>query len=175
MQEQPNTQRSLGLSYIGLRRMIGIIGIMLPYVLFIGKMILESPGVLGSISAYYYSVMKDVYVDSMCATAVFLLSYRYDRLDDIAGDIAGVSAIGVAYFPTPPAVGATEQQVIIGRLHLVFVACFFGERIGTGCQRVESNRETKSICSVGSRFSSVLRLCFLIYSCQAPLGYNHSS
>lgn len=125
MQEPPNIQRSLGLSYLGLRKCIGIIGLSLPYVLVIGKILLGSPGILDTISAYYYSVLRDVFVGSLCAVGVFLFSYRYERWDNILGDIAGVSAIGVAYFPTPPAVGATEQQVIIGRLHLVFVACFF--------------------------------------------------
>jgi magnesium-transporting ATPase (P-type) len=118
-------QRFLVLSYLGLRKMIGIIGIMLPLVLVLGRMIFESPGILDSISAYYYSVMRDVFVGSLCAVAVFLLSYRYDWLDDIAGDFAGVCAIGVAFFPTAPDVGATEQQVVIGELHLLFAACFF--------------------------------------------------
>jgi hypothetical protein len=128
MQEPLNTQRSLGLSYLGLRKCIGIIGIALPIVLIFGRIILERRlGILDSMSAYYYSVLRDVFVGSLCAVGVFLFSYRYERWswDNILGDIAGVSAIGVAYFPTPPAVGATEQQVIIGRLHLVFVACFF--------------------------------------------------
>lgn len=124
-QEPPDTERSLVLSYLGLRKGIGIIGITLPFVLAVGKILFESPGLLGSISAYYYSVMRDVLVGGLCAIAVFLISYRYRRLDDLAGDLAGVSAIGIALFPGTPDVGATEHQIMIGRIHLVFTACFF--------------------------------------------------
>ena len=125
MNETSNTQDSLVLSYLGLRKGIGIIGMALPFVLVIGKILLESPGFLDSISAYYYSVMRNTFVGSLCAIAIFLISYRYARLDDMAGDLAGASAIGVALFPTAPDVGATGQQMIIGLLHGLFAACFF--------------------------------------------------
>lgn len=113
------------LSYLTLRRSVGIIGMALPLVLIFGKMILESPGILDSISLYYYSVMRDVFVGSLCAIAVFLFSYRYEIQDDIAGSLAGAFAIGVALFPIAPSVGATGRQVIIGWFHLLFAACFF--------------------------------------------------
>ncbi len=113
-------------SYLFLRRVIGIIGIALPFVLIIGKILLESPGISDSISAYYYSVMRNVFVGSLWAIAMFLISYRgYGWLDDIAGDLAGVCAIGVALFPTTPDVGATQRQVTIGLAHFSFATCFF--------------------------------------------------
>jgi hypothetical protein len=126
MNETPNTQLPIVLSYLGLRKGIGIIGIALPIVLVIGKWLLESPGISDSVSAYYYSVMRNIFVGSLWAIAVFLICYRYERLslDDILGDVAGGCAIGVALFPTTPDVGATKQQMIIGVLHLVFAACF---------------------------------------------------
>lgn len=126
MDAKPDTPNSLVLSYLGLRKTIGYIGIALPFVLVFGKIILESSGILSSISDYYYSVMRDVFVGSLCAIAIFLMSYRgYERRDDIAGNLACVSAIGVALFPTNPAVGATQQAVIIGMVHLFFAVCFF--------------------------------------------------
>lgn len=127
MQATPNTQHALALGYLGLRRMIGLIGILLPIVLIVGRMIFESPGIKDSISVYYYSVMRDVFVGSLWAIAVFLFSYRYDSWDDILGDVACVAAIGVAIFPTaPPApMKATEQQVMIGWAHALFAVCFF--------------------------------------------------
>src|SRR5260370_12498826 len=118
--EQPLVQ-----SYLFLRKGIGIIGVALPFVLIIGKIILESPGISGSISAYYYSVMRDVFVGSLWAIAIFLICYRYDLLDNIASIIAGCCAIGVALFPTPPDVGATQLQVTIGWVHSSFAMCFF--------------------------------------------------
>lgn len=125
MQKPLNPDYPYVLSYLGLRRCIGVIGISLPFVLVFGKMLFESPGILPSISAYYYTVMRDVLVGSLSASAVFLLSYRFDRLSDIAGDVAGIAALGVALFPTPPAVGATHHQVLIGYAHSVFSGVFF--------------------------------------------------
>jgi len=124
MQATTSTERSLVLSYLGLRKSLGVIGIALPIVLAVGKILLESPGLLDGISAYYYSVMRDVLVGSLCAIGVFLFSYRYARQDDIAGNLAGVCAIGLALFPAAP-VGATAQQLLIGQLHWIFSVGFF--------------------------------------------------
>jgi hypothetical protein len=125
MQARPDTQvkGSLVLSYLGLRRSVGVIGIALPIVLAVGKLLLDGPGLLDTLSAYYYSVMRDVWVGSLFAIAVFLFSYRYARQDDVAGDVAGASALGVALLPAAP-VGATAQQMVIGMVHWVFSVIF---------------------------------------------------
>ena len=112
-------------SYVLLRRGIGIIGVALPFVLIIGKIILESPGISASISAYYYSVMRDVFVGSLWVIGIFLICYRYALLDDIVSTLAGICAIGVSLFPTPPDMGATQQQTTIGLAHGLFASCFF--------------------------------------------------
>lgn len=112
-------------SYLFLRKGIGGIGIALPLVLIIGKMILDPPGISDSISAYYYSVMRNVFVGSLWAVAIFLICYRYRRLDDIVSTVAGCAAIGVSVFPVAPQVGPTTQQVVIGTLHLLSAVCFF--------------------------------------------------
>ncbi len=117
-------EQSLVQSYLFLRKGIGIIGVALPFVLIIGKIILESPGISGSLSAYYYSVMRDVFVGSLWVTGVFLICYRYDTLDNFASTVAGICAIGVTLFPTPPDVGATQRQMAIGLVHTVFATCF---------------------------------------------------
>ncbi len=111
MSQQPPANESLVLSYLGLRKAIGIIGILLPFVLVFGKILLERGlGIESSISAYYYTVMGDVFVGSLCAVGVFLLSYRgYERKDNIAGDIACIFAIGVALFPTKPEINWTIE------------------------------------------------------------------
>jgi hypothetical protein len=124
MNETSNTQH-LVQSYLFLRKSIGVIGMVLPIVLVIGKVMLGSPGISDSISAYYYSVMRNIFVGSLCACAVFLICYRYELWDDILSTVAGAFAIGVALFPTAPDVGATEQQMMIGRLHGLFATCFF--------------------------------------------------
>jgi len=119
-------QDSLVHSYLFLRRAIGIIGTLLPVVLIAGKLVVDGGGLLDSISDYYYSGMRDVYVGSMCAVGVFLLSYRgYGPIDDITGDIAAVAAVGVALFPSAPAPDPTGPEQMVGALHIVFAAVFF--------------------------------------------------
>jgi hypothetical protein len=124
---QPTTPNdSLVISYLALRKAVGIIGLSLPFVLTIGNMFLAGPGIESSISGYYYTGMRDVLVGSLCAIGVFLMSYRgYERKDEIAGNVAAVCAIGVALFPTLPAAGATSGDAIISKLHAFFAACFF--------------------------------------------------
>jgi hypothetical protein len=117
---------SLVISYLDLRKAIGIIGTALPFVLAFGNILVEGPGIQDSISSYYHTGMRDVFVGSLCAIAVFLMSYRgYERKDDIAGDLACVFALGVALFPTTPDVNITPRDNIIGALHLLFAAGFF--------------------------------------------------
>lgn len=113
-------------SYLFLRRAIGFIGVGLPVVLIVGKLLIDGGGLLNSISGYYYSDVRGVFVGSMCAVGVFLLSYRgYGRLDDVAADIAAGAAIGVALFPTTPLGARTHTQQLVGAAHATFAAVFF--------------------------------------------------
>ena len=126
MDNHPAPGNPLVLSYLGLRKAIGVIGISLPFVLAFGKIILGSPGLQSSISEYYYTGMRDVFVGSLCAIAVFLLSYKgYDRRDGLAGGLAGVFAIGVALFPTTPTGNVTPQAAVIGAIHIICAFSFF--------------------------------------------------
>ena len=126
MNQPSRPQDTLVLSYLSLRQAVGIIGFTLPFVLTFGKILSQGPGIQDSISAYYYTDMRDVFVGSLCAIGVFLMSCRgYDRKDEIAGYLACVFAIGVALFPTQPGAGATSREKLIGALHLSFAALLF--------------------------------------------------
>lgn len=126
MNQQPVPQEPLVLSYLDLRTAVGIIGVALPLVLALGKLLLQGPGIQDSISSYYYTVMRNVFVGSLCAIGVFLMSCRgYDWKDEFAGNLACVFAIGVALFPTTPYMGATSREEFIGKLHLSFAALLF--------------------------------------------------
>jgi hypothetical protein len=119
-------QDSLVVSYLALRKAVGIIGFALPFVLAFGKILLQGPGIEGSISCYYYTVMRNVFVGSLCATGVFLMSTRgYDRRDEIAGRLASVFAIGVALFPTAPCTGALPHYKFVPILHRSLAALLF--------------------------------------------------
>lgn len=126
MDNHPVPGNPLVLSYLGLRKAIGIIGISLPFVLALGKMLLEGPGIQSSISAYYYTDMRDVFVGSLCAIAVFMMSYKgYDRRDGLAGNLACVFAIGVALFPATPGGNGALQAPLIGAIHIICAFSFF--------------------------------------------------
>jgi uncharacterized membrane protein YiaA len=102
--EDSITRTSLALSYLNLRRAIGFIGILLPFVLVIGKIVCEGNiEIQQSISDYYYTCMRDIFVGSMCAIGVFFFSCQgYDKKDATVANLASLFAIGVALFPTIP-------------------------------------------------------------------------
>ena len=113
------------ISYMTLRKAIGIIGVALPFVLAMGNYLLGATGIEPSISDYYYTHMGDVFVGSQCAIGVFLFTYRgHQRIDNIAGNLAGIFAIGVALFPTEPG-SPTQQQIFTGYIHYGCAAAFF--------------------------------------------------
>lgn len=123
------------LSYLALRKIIGFVGFMLPFVLATGKVLFDSPGIYPSISEYYYSTMRDVFVGSLCIIGIFLMFYRgYDNKDNIACTLAGFFAICVALFPTTLDCTTlttiycdlpTEKHQITGNVHLASAALFF--------------------------------------------------
>jgi hypothetical protein len=90
------------ISYKGLRKAVGIIGVALPVVVALGGLVLEHPAVFQpTISDYYYTVMRGWFVGSLCAIGVFMWSYKgYDRGDRLAGKSAFAFAILAALFPT---------------------------------------------------------------------------
>jgi uncharacterized membrane protein len=106
-----------------LRSGVGLIGMLLPLILLVGNSLFAHELVIrGSVSSYYYTPMRDVFVGGLCSMGVFLLAYRYEPIDDRASTVAGLAAIGVALFPTAPD-GVPDGWV--GRLHLGFAAVFF--------------------------------------------------
>lgn len=119
-------QTTLVHSYLYLRRAIGLIGLALPIVLILGKQAVQGGDLAGSLSGYYYTDVRDVFVGAMCAAGVFLLAYYgHDRVDNIASTVAGLGAVGLALFPTAPDHDVTAWERTSGVLHLVFAAVFF--------------------------------------------------
>ena len=109
-------------SYLTLRRLIGLIGVALPIVLalfgfvFCGCLELQP-----SISDYYHQRTRDLFVGSLCTIGWFLFTYRgYDRRDEIAGNLACLFALGVAFFPNRG--GAAWE----GTVHYASAAALFG-------------------------------------------------
>ena len=117
----------LVIDYMRLRLAIGVLGVLLPFVL------VAVAGERESISAYYHSPARDVFVGALTAIACLLLAYRgYDRGDRVCSALAGVALLVVAYVPVG---GAT------GPWHLAGSVAFFGsvavlaDRFGRGGKR----------------------------------------
>lgn len=119
------TTPPLVISYLLLRKLIGLLGCALPFVLAIGAALISGLDVQASISDYYHTVMRDMFVGILFAIAIFMLSYKgYEPADDRAGDIACVTAIFVALFPVAPP-DPTPAQEVLGTLHYLSAALFF--------------------------------------------------
>lgn len=116
---------SLVLSYLALRKAIGILGAALPFVLAIGLYVLFGEGLQSSISAYYHTDMRNVFVGTLCAIGVFLFSYKGYERDHIAAMLASAFAIGTAFFPTKPENNPTHSDKVIGAIHIALAALFF--------------------------------------------------
>ena len=126
MSTEPANEKSMIISYLTLRKAIGIMGLALPIVLYFGAEIIFHDGLQPSLSSYYHTGMGDILVGILVAIGFFLFSYRgYERSDDIAGDLACLFAIGTALFPTAPENANPCAPVISEYVHWIFAALFF--------------------------------------------------
>lgn len=91
-------------SFLLLRVMVGVIGVGLPFALVLidGIWFDGDRFPRTSLSAYYYSGVRELFVGALCATGVFLVAYKVAEvnLDNTLSLLAGVAALGVALFPT---------------------------------------------------------------------------
>jgi hypothetical protein len=114
------------ISYMVLRRAVGWIGTLLPVVLVVGNALFYTSQP-DSMSGYYYTHMRNIFVGTLCAQGVFLWAYRgHSDADNRITNVAGVASILVALFPTKPAVPhLSTSQEVVGTLHLIFAAVTF--------------------------------------------------
>ncbi|MFO7573833.1 MAG: hypothetical protein R6W67_01570 [Bacteroidales bacterium] len=110
-------------SYLALRKAVGWTGILLPFILMLGNTILFGGPFPGkSISLYYHTPMRDVFVGGLCAVALFLFFYAgYSRLDNISASLTGFFALLVAWFPA----SETGMGGIVNIIHFTAAAIFF--------------------------------------------------
>ena len=105
--QQSADGNQLVISYLYLRRFVGWIGTLLPIVLLVGVAISSAQARPDSMSGYYYTDMRNVFVGALCALGAFLGAYDgYDCVDRWITNVAGFGAIGVAFCPTKPTVCA---------------------------------------------------------------------
>jgi hypothetical protein len=168
-----------------LRRAVGIVGIGLPFaVALLARTLFHTP-LQDSISSYYHTGARDLFVGALCATGVFLFCYKgYESIDNWVTNLAGALAIAVAFFPTAPT--TTDCTVdptakIISILHFVFAAGFFlalsflAFRLFTKSDQASltMSKQTRNlvyrICAWTMVGALVLVGLFSLVNCNAPL------
>jgi hypothetical protein len=122
------------ISYLSMRRMIGILGISLPIIVVFGGFIQGNVEIQPSISGYYYTNMRDFFVGLLCIVSIFLMSYKgYEKVDNIVGNLSGIFAFGMVLFPTAMCYGCAHEKVgmfliydnVSEYIHLTFGFLFF--------------------------------------------------
>lgn len=122
-----------------LRQMIGWLGLLMPFGVRIGAYIFEGIHTTDSISAYYYTGMRDIFVSTLVMVGILLSCYRTPAWHDNAVVIiAGLCAIGIGLFPMDPVfasavlakfpeMATTKCYINRGILgyHFIFVTGFF--------------------------------------------------
>lgn len=104
-------------SYLLIRVVVGVVGFALPTLLFALEVFLKGGWrVRGSLSAYYHSGARDLFVGALCVTGFLLITYMAAQRrtwDYRLSSVAGVAALGVAFLPTTRP-GLTEEAVRCG-------------------------------------------------------------
>ena len=164
--ENPDKLRYLQ-SWMLLRFLIGVLGLMLVLVTWLGSALLPDGqwALRGSLSAYYYSGMREFFTCTLATTGFFLIAYKaFERsLENVFTLVAGLAIVLVSFFPTTrPAeakavlgltplqsgLGETTVGVIHGFSALVFIlllaviSYLFGRREGA-----------RTVPAPGARFS----------------------
>ena len=82
------------------RKIIGYLGLSLPFLLVLGNFLFGCASVQDSISHYYHTYMRDVLVGLIVLIGLFFITYKGYSKDKIPFKIAGFSVLLVAFFPT---------------------------------------------------------------------------
>jgi hypothetical protein len=139
-------------AYLIMRTVVGALGIALPFVLVLvdGLWFDGDPCPRTSLSAYYYSGARELFVGTLSAIGVFLITYKVAEvnLDNTLSLLAGLAVLVVALFPTGrpiDLVGLTPLQDRLGEsvvagihftaagvfiLSLAAISYYFGKREG---------------------------------------------
>ena len=121
-----NGQNPRTLSYLTLRKFVGFVALLLPFALTIPYRLITCKPLELSLSAYYYTSMRNIFVGGLCAIAVVMICCRgFDDHDFYAGIFAAVCAFGVVFCPMKPPFCAPMYRYTAGKAHLCFAVALF--------------------------------------------------
>jgi hypothetical protein len=90
-------------TYFFLRFGMAAVAFAFPLLLWLGGKTLMGIPIQTSMSAYYHTDMRDVFVGVLCAVGFSLLYYKgFSRSEDWALNAGGIFALGIAVFPINP-------------------------------------------------------------------------
>ncbi len=133
MGEFKGKSKYLTMSYVTLRKVIGWLGITLPFICFLGGRAWGGIKYETTLSGYYYTNMQDVFIGVLVCMSLFLMTYRgYNNKDHWTTSFAGFAGLGVALFPTN-CVGNGNLPVGVfhlmsstsNQVHVIFATAFF--------------------------------------------------
>jgi hypothetical protein len=125
MRKAPSPEKATVFTYLTLRKAVGGIAVLLPFAVSIPWWFICHHALESSISGYYYTGMRNLFVGSLCGIAMFLLCCcGFDSKDEIAGRLAALFALGVAFCPTTPD-NPSPFRKHVGWAHYGFAALLF--------------------------------------------------
>ena len=148
------------LSHTQQRQLIGSLGIIFPFSLIILSKLIFGTELQISLSHYYHTGVRDIFVGILFLIGTFLIFYRgYDDVnyDGRWSSIAGFCAIGTALFPTTIETAPSRQAAIVGMIHFGFAFSFLA--ILGVFVLVYFRRAAADICSEKIRRNRVYTVC----------------
>ena len=99
------TREDYVLSFYRVRQALGVLGLAFPCLLLFGGLMHDAK-IHPSISDYYHTTLRDIFVGTLFAIGIFLVSYKGHQRqpgeplsDNLAATLAGIGAFGLAIFP----------------------------------------------------------------------------
>jgi hypothetical protein len=96
-------QRHINRTYVSLRVGTAITAFLFPFILWHGGRYVADEPLHSAMSYYYHTDMRDVFVGILFAIGSFLYLYKgFGHRENVALNVAGLLALGVALFPIGP-------------------------------------------------------------------------
>jgi O-antigen/teichoic acid export membrane protein len=152
-------------AYLVMRVFVGALGVALPFVLVLldGLWFDGDPFPNTSLSAYYYTGVRELFVGALSATGVFLVTYKVAErnLENVLSVVAGLAVAVVALLPTGRPARVPELTPLQDRLgadavetlhyiaaavfivSLAVISFYFGKREGSRPRQVGKRRSPR--------------------------------
>ncbi len=145
-------KNELVISYLSLRKYLGILGIALPIILLIGSIFANDGVVEGAISDYFHTPLRQFFTISLGGISLLLFAYKgYDNVDKWITNIAGAFGLLTAFVFT----SFKDHSNLHG-----YILTVKGERSNAVSLEDLAGKAYEIIPIPVSSLQSVLHLCF---------------